>query len=145
MSAVPDIIRAAGEDAVRAYHSYFETGIWTRQTHRAYATVARRFFDWAHRRALTLETIDAPAVAAYAAQLTAEKSPQTVASYLAPIRGVLHVLSESGVIDQNPCASRIPIPFAPTAVAAPPQGTAQIAVKICSKPVGRESDPSSRS
>jgi hypothetical protein len=29
--------------------------------------------------------------------------------------------------------------------AARDQGTAQIAAKICSKPVGRESDPSSRS
>jgi hypothetical protein len=83
--------------------------------------LARRFFDWAHRRGLTLETIDAPVVTAYARRLAAEKSPQTVASYLAPIRGVLHVLSDSGVIHQNPCPSKIPISSAPTAVAAGPR------------------------
>ena len=65
--AVPHLIRAAGEAAVAAYRSYFESASRTRSTRRLYASQAGRFFDWAGLRGLTLETIDAPALAAYAA------------------------------------------------------------------------------
>lgn len=101
--AVPALIRAAGEEAVKAYRSYFDDAIGNRNTRRNYASQARRFFEWAERRGLVLESIDAPALASYKAELAAATSPQAAEVYLVAVRGVFRALADTGVLAANPC------------------------------------------
>lgn len=61
--AIPDLIRRAGDEAVAAYRSYFETG-GRRNTRRNYAYLASRFFRWVAARGMALEAIDARSLAA---------------------------------------------------------------------------------
>jgi hypothetical protein len=114
---VPSIIRAAGNQAVAAYRSYFEAASRSRNTRRLYASYARRFFEWAERRGLTPEMIDASALAVCRAELAAATSSQTASVYLAPVRGVFRALAEAGVLAGNPCSSMSPIswPASPAA------------------------------
>ena len=100
---IPELVRAAGDGAVQAYHSYFDYGSGNPNTRLHYAAQARRFFEWARRRGLALESIAAPALAAYKAELTAATSPQTAEIYLVPVRGVFRVLADAGVLTANPC------------------------------------------
>jgi hypothetical protein len=102
-TAIPGIIRAAGDEAVKAYRSYFDDATENPRTRGLYASRARRFFEWAGRRDLTLESIDAPALAAYKAELAAALAPQRAAPYLTPVRGVFRVLADTRVLIGNPC------------------------------------------
>jgi hypothetical protein len=110
--AVPDLIRAAGDDAVKAYRSYFETGS-RRNTRRNYAYLAGRFFRWVAARGLTLEAIDARTLAEYGDRITAERSRHVAGVYLTPVRGVLRHLAVTGVLGENPCALPISDPQTP--------------------------------
>ena len=109
--AIPHLIRAAGDDAVRAYRGYFDSRGRSRNTRRLYASHSRRFFEWAGRRGLTLTTIDAAALAAYAREVAATKSRMEASIYLTPVRGVFRALADAGALAENPCAVKIPIPL----------------------------------
>lgn len=100
---IPALIAAAGDDAVRAYRGYFDSPGRSRNT--------RRFFEWAGRRGLTLTTIDAAALAAYAREVAANKSRMEASIYLTPVRGVFRALADAGALAENPCAVKIPIPL----------------------------------
>lgn len=101
--AIPELIRAAGERAVAAYRSYFETG-GSRNTRRNYTHLSGRFFRWAAARGLTLEAIDARDLADYGDRIAAERSPHVAGVYLTPVRGVLRHLAGAGLLDGNPFA-----------------------------------------
>src|SRR5262249_5433550 len=58
---------------------------------------------WAESSGLTLTSIDAPALAAYKAELAAATSPQTAEVYFVPVRGVFRALADIGVLAANPC------------------------------------------
>ena len=72
-TAVPEIIRAAGERAVAAYREILDDPKWSAGTRRLYGRRARRFFRWAEARGLTLETIAGADAAAYAAEIAARR------------------------------------------------------------------------
>ena len=86
---VPALIAAAGDHAVRAYREFLDDSKWSPTTRHSYARNARRFFRWAAARGLSLEAIDAPALAAYAAEIAATRSRHVATIYLSPVRGVL--------------------------------------------------------
>lgn len=100
---IPDLIRAAGDETVKAYRSYFETG-GSRNTRRNYAYLAVRFFRWAGARGLTLAAIDARALADYGDRIATERSRHVAGVYLTPVRGVLRHLAEVGALENNPFA-----------------------------------------
>ena len=59
--AVPEIIRAAGEEAVAAYRQFFDDAKWSRVTReRAMPLMRGGFFHWAGVRGLPLQAIEAP-------------------------------------------------------------------------------------
>jgi len=101
-TAVPEIIRAAGERAVAAYREILDDPKWSAGTRRLYGRRARRFFRWAEARGLTLETIAGADAAAYAAEIAARRSPQAANLALTAVRGLFRHLAGSGVISANP-------------------------------------------
>jgi transposase-like protein len=72
-------------------------------TRKLYRQRAAAFFRWAESRGLTLASIDASALAAYAEQIAAERSRHEASVYLTPVRGVLRHLAGSGLLASNPC------------------------------------------
>ena len=101
---VPEIIRAAGDDAVRAYLEFLHDPVRASTTRKLYRVHANRFFHWAESRGLSLETIDASTLASYAAEIAAATKSQHVATiYLTPVRGVLGRLAKSRVLATDPC------------------------------------------
>ena len=56
---VPRLVRAAGEQAVRAYREFLDDPVRTASTRKLYRLRAGRFFRWAESHGLTLDTIDA--------------------------------------------------------------------------------------
>jgi hypothetical protein len=100
---IPNIIRAAGESAMGAYRQFVADPKWSPSTRDLYRSRAARFFRWADARGLTLQSIDTPALAAYAAEIAATKSPHEATVYLTPVRGALGHLARSGVLATDPC------------------------------------------
>jgi hypothetical protein len=102
-SEVPEIIRAAGEPAVRAYREYLDDPVRSDSTRKLYGQRASRFFRWAGARGLLLEAITANDIAAYAGELAAAKSQHEVTIYLSPVRGLFRQFVSAGVLATNPC------------------------------------------
>jgi hypothetical protein len=98
---LPDLIRAAGDQAVAAYHAFLDQG-WTPSTRKTYANNARRFFRWAQGRELTLATISAADITAYADENSTAKGAHVAGVYLTPIRGLFRLLVREGIISVNP-------------------------------------------
>ncbi len=104
----PRIIHAAGDVAVCAYREFFDDPTWSATSREKYEREIRRFFRWADARGLTLETINAVEVVAYATEIEAAASPQTASNYLTTIRRLFEHLVGKGVCDDNPCGSSLP-------------------------------------
>jgi hypothetical protein len=105
---VPEIVRAAGKPAVRAYREFLEDERLSTNTRRVYGTHVRRFFRWAASGGLTLESINATEVAAYATKVEAVTSRDAACQYLTPVRGLFQHLIREGVCTGNPCGSSLP-------------------------------------
>jgi hypothetical protein len=103
VDTVPEIIRAAGDDAVRAYREFLDDPVRAASTRKLYRNRTRKFFHWTESRGLSLAAIDADALAAYSAEIGATKSRHEVTIYLTPVRGVLGHLARSGVLASDPC------------------------------------------
>jgi hypothetical protein len=101
--AVPQIVRAAGDDAVRAYQEFLNDPVRATTTRKLYRLYAGRFFRWAESRGMNLETITAESLSAYAAEIAAAKSQLEATIYLTPVRGALGHLARSGVLATDPC------------------------------------------
>jgi hypothetical protein len=107
---VPEIIQAAGEHAVAAYREFLNNRKRSPNTLKLYRQHARRFFRWAEGRGLTLESIAAPDISAYFAEVSNNKSSHEASVYLTPVRGVFRNLVSAGVLSENPCGTSRPSP-----------------------------------
>jgi hypothetical protein len=108
IGSIPEIIRASGEQAEAAYRAFFGQAKLSLGTRKLYGTNARRFFEWAHRRGFTLQSISASCIDDFIAQVTTAKSQLTASIYLTPVRGIFLSLVSSGVLAENPFKSRHP-------------------------------------
>jgi hypothetical protein len=95
---IPEIIRAAGDQAVRAYREFFDHVEWCQSTRRVNGLRIRRFFRWADAHGLTLETIHLGDWAAYEASL----SPAAAGDVLSPLRRLAEHLVAAGILAKNP-------------------------------------------
>lgn len=100
---IPNIINAAGDAAVRVYREFLADPKWSSSTRSCYARNAKRFLRWAETHGLTLETIDPPALAVYAAEIAATQSSHAATVYLTSVYGVLGRLVSAGVLATDPC------------------------------------------
>jgi hypothetical protein len=98
---IPDLIRAAGERAIATYSSFLDRG-WKPSTRKLYGQNSRRFFSWAERRGLTLATISAADMTAYADESSTGKGAHAAGVYLTPIRSLFRLLANEGIISVNP-------------------------------------------
>ncbi len=101
--AVPDLIRSAGDEAVRAYRAFLDDGRWMKSTRRLYASRVKRFLRWAESRDLSLKTITAADIAAYGAETMAAMAIDTPTVYLTPVRRLFERLVVSGLRADDPC------------------------------------------
>jgi hypothetical protein len=108
IGSIPEIIRASGDKAEAAYLAFLSQAKWSPATRKLYGTNARRFFDWAHRRGFTLQSISASCIDKYIADVTASKSRLTASIYLTPVRGLFGSLVSSGVLTEDPFESPDP-------------------------------------
>jgi Phage integrase, N-terminal SAM-like domain len=104
--ALPEIIRAAGKQAVRAYWEYLDDPKWKARTREMYGQHIRRFFRWAARRELTLQSI----TYASCAEFTASLSAPSAKSILSAVRCLFKHLVTANVLAENPLAPRRPGP-----------------------------------
>jgi hypothetical protein len=102
LDAIPAIIRAAGDDAVRAYREFLDDPKWSPRTQSAYRQSIGRFLRWAAPRGLSLEAVTGADLSAYAAEIAAQSSPQAASVSLTGVRGLLRHLASSGVLANNP-------------------------------------------
>ena len=109
------------------YQEFLDDPKWSPGTRHAYASRVK-LFRWAEGRGLTLPSIDPFAVAAYASETTAEKSPRPVEDYLTPVYGVLGRLATAGVLATDPSPKRHPN-----------AGTLPLAERVSSPPLGSPS------
>jgi transposase-like protein len=95
---VPELIRAAGENAVRAYRAFLEDVRLTAGTRRVYGRHTRRFSRWAASRDLTLRSI----TAADCTPLTASVSLAAAEDIRSALRCVFRYFVNAGVLPTNP-------------------------------------------
>ena len=100
--AVPEIIRTAGDDAVRAYREFLADARLSAGTSRVYGGNIRRFFHWAQKRGLALTMIDVDHGAVYTASL----SPTSARIAQSALRGVFGHLVAANVLAANPFPPR---------------------------------------
>lgn len=100
---VPELVRAAGEPAVRAYQEFLDDPRWSPSTRKLYGQRARRFLHWAERLGRTLNSITTADLKSYAAELAAERSKHVAFTYLSPVRSLFGQFARSGVLTIDPC------------------------------------------
>jgi hypothetical protein len=103
---IPELIRAAGEPAARAYREFLDDPKRSPRTRSAYRQSIGRFLRWAEARALSLDSIDAPALFTYAAEIAAAKSSPLASTYLTPARGLIRHLIAAGILTARPLPPR---------------------------------------
>jgi hypothetical protein len=108
-NAVPEIIRAAGDDAARAYREFLDDPKWSAGTRKGYRQSIRRFMLWAEGKGLALNTTTSAEVGAYATEIAARSSPQMEYVRLTPVRGLFRHLVGSGVLSVSPCENPLSI------------------------------------
>jgi hypothetical protein len=106
---IPALVLAAGDAAATAYSEFLDDPTRSAATGKIYRVRAVQFFRWAASRGLSLETIDAPALAAYATDIAAARKSQHVATvHLTPVRGMLGHMARLGVLAADPCPKAQP-------------------------------------
>jgi site-specific recombinase XerD len=103
--ALPPVIAAAGEDAVRATLEFFMARIPNPNTRAAYGRAVKRFCDWCHRHKLDLIDVTSPDIAIYLEELGRELSVPSTKLQLAGVRNWLDWLTQRGVLAVNPAAA----------------------------------------
>ena len=102
-AAIPAIIRAAGEPAVRAYRAFLDDGRLSANTRRVYVNHVRRFCRWAETCELPLSLIAPFDIAAY---LRPFSSHHAAYQALPVLRQFFIPFIAAGVLTSNPCGRR---------------------------------------
>ena len=105
---LPEIIRAAGDGAVRAYLEFLKDPRLHVSARNVYRFSLERFFHWVSSHGLTLETIDKHSLAVFEAEIASRNSQHEAAIQLKPVRRVLSHLARAGVLASDPCPRRKP-------------------------------------
>jgi hypothetical protein len=105
---LPDLIRAAGEPAIRAYRSLLDNPQLMPKTSYNYERQIARFCAWAEARGLSLLGTNAVEIAAYADSVDARNDTWTLPRYLTGVRRLFDRLMDVGLFDHNPCATSLP-------------------------------------
>lgn len=92
--SVPAIIAAAGEDAVQHYRAFFHQESLRPSTRQLYGSIIRRFFRWAEKRGLALETICTSDASAFCDEVCCDST----ANYLSAIRSLFRHFETTGVL-----------------------------------------------
>ncbi len=101
--AVPEILRAAGEDAITRFVEYFTAHIRNPHTRRAYLRNAVRFLRWCEDQGVSsLKQVKPVTVAAYIELLQRSHAKPTVKQNLATIRMLFDWLVTGQVVPINP-------------------------------------------
>ena len=101
--AVPEILRAAGEDAITRFVEYFTAHIRNPHTRRAYLRNAVRFLHWCEAQGVSsLKQVKPVTVAAYIELLQRSHAKPTVKQNLATIRMLFDWLVTGQVVPVNP-------------------------------------------
>ncbi len=101
--AVPEILRAAGEDAITRFVEYFTAHIRNPHTRRAYLRNAVTFLRWCESRGIfSLKDVKPVTVAAYIELLQKSHAKPTVKQHLATIRMLFDWLVTGQVVPVNP-------------------------------------------
>jgi hypothetical protein len=98
-TAVPEIIRTAGEDAVRAYRDFLDDPARTPNTRRGYRNRVRHFLRWAEGQGLTLRSITPGHWLAF---VEASLSPATGPHARTPVARLFTHLVAAGVLTTSP-------------------------------------------
>jgi len=105
-SAVPAVVRAAGDRAAWRFLEFFTANIRNKNTRAAYARAIRLFCDFLEDRGIQdLARVNPVLVAGYIEKLTDERSKPTVKQHLAAIRMLFDYLVTGGVLPFNPASS----------------------------------------
>ena len=99
---VPEIIRAAGDNAVREYREFLDDPKRSPSTRKQYRGAIGRFMHWAERRGAVLETINVADLTAYSTAIASRSSQHTAGVSLTGVRGLLNHLFRAGVLAENP-------------------------------------------
>lgn len=100
--AIPELIRSAGDAAVRAYCVFFDDAKWSPSTLKLYGLRGRRFFRWAEGKELSLAGIYAFDAAFYESELSRSSPGLYATSYRSLLNRLFGHLKNSGVIVENP-------------------------------------------
>jgi hypothetical protein len=99
---IPELIRSAGDDAVRAYGVFFDDAKWSPSTLKLYGLRARRFFRWDEGKELSLAGICAFDAVFYESELSRSSPGLYATSYRSLLNRLFGHLKNSGVIVENP-------------------------------------------
>jgi site-specific recombinase XerD len=102
-STIPEVIRAAGDSAVRAYRAFLDNGRLSANTRRVYGNHVRRFCRWAETCELPLSLIAPFDVAAY---LRPFSSHHAALQALPVLRQFFIPFIAAGLLTSNPCGRR---------------------------------------
>ena len=101
--ALPEILRAAGEDAITRFVEYFTAHIRNRHTRRAYLRNAVRFLRWCeHQGVFSLQQVKPVTVASYIELLQKSHAKPTVKQHLATLRMLFDWLVTGQIVPVNP-------------------------------------------
>jgi site-specific recombinase XerD len=100
---IPELIQRAGKHAVAVYRAFLDDPKWSPTTHRLYTARAKRFFEWAESRGLSLAHIAASDIAVYSAEIGAAKA----SGHLTPMRGLFEQWVQLGLLASSPCSVRV--------------------------------------
>ena len=84
--SVPQVLHAAGEQAAKAFFTFFTDQIRNPNTRETYLRNATAFFAWCHAQRLNVPAIESFHVAAYIELLGQQKAQSTVKQHLARLK-----------------------------------------------------------
>lgn len=101
----PSVVSEAGEKASYKFLEFFTNTLSNKNTRRAYARAAYRFFFWCEARGLRLEQVDPVRTGLYFRGLEAELSAPSVKQELSAVKKLFDFFVVEGVTSFNPAAS----------------------------------------
>jgi hypothetical protein len=97
---VPELVRAAGKPAVRAFREFLEDERLSANTRRVYCGHVRRFCRWAEAQGLPIVLIAPSDIAAYLKPLSSHAATDA----LSVLRRLFAPIVTAGLLSANPCA-----------------------------------------